>query len=227
MAQILSFFRKPARRAPVRGRRAGRAARGFSIEVMPRTAAKVEDFRAILPAGTRVYLAHIDGTDFAEMLAAARRLADEGFAVMPHFPARGIAEPGRARRPGRRLCRRRRARGAGDRRRHRHAARAVRRGDAAAARPGSSTRAASPACTSPAIRRATATSTPPAATANAMAALAREGRLPRETDAAMAIATQFCFDAGPAIAWAERLRGSGHHAAGAYRRRRAGEAADA
>ena len=79
----------------------------FSIEVMPRTAAKVADFRAILPAGTRVYLAHIDGTDFAEMLAAARRLADEGFAVMPHFPARGIAEPRRARRPRRRLRRRR------------------------------------------------------------------------------------------------------------------------
>ena len=58
---------------------------------MPRTAAKVDDFRAILPAGTRVYLAHIDGTDFAEMLATARRLVDEGFAVMPHFPARGIA----------------------------------------------------------------------------------------------------------------------------------------
>ena len=59
---------------------------------MPRTAAKVDDFRAILPAGTRVYLAHIDGTDFAEMLATARRLVDEGFAVMPHFPARGIAD---------------------------------------------------------------------------------------------------------------------------------------
>ncbi len=58
---------------------------------MPRTAAKIDDFRAILPAGTRVYLAHIDGTDFAEMLATARRLVDEGFAVMPHFPARGIA----------------------------------------------------------------------------------------------------------------------------------------
>ena len=33
--------------------------RGYSIEVMPRTAEKVEDFRALLPRGTRVYIAQI------------------------------------------------------------------------------------------------------------------------------------------------------------------------
>jgi len=63
---------------------------GFSIEVMPRTAAKIADFRALLPAGTRIYLAHIDGTPFDDMLATARRLSQQGFAVMPHFPARLI-----------------------------------------------------------------------------------------------------------------------------------------
>ncbi len=64
---------------------------GYSIEVMPRTAAKVEDFRALLPAGTRVYIAHIAGTAIADMLATARRLIGEGFEVMPHFPARLIS----------------------------------------------------------------------------------------------------------------------------------------
>jgi len=64
--------------------------KGFSIEVMPRTAAKIDDFRAILPAGTRVYIAHIDGTPFADMLSTAKRLTAEGFEVMPHFPARII-----------------------------------------------------------------------------------------------------------------------------------------
>jgi methylenetetrahydrofolate reductase (NADPH) len=63
-----------------------------SIEVMPRTAEKVATFRSILPAGTRIYIAHIDGTPFEEMVATARRLAREGFAVMPHFPARLIAD---------------------------------------------------------------------------------------------------------------------------------------
>jgi methylenetetrahydrofolate reductase (NADPH) len=63
---------------------------GYSIEVMPRTAEKVEDFRALLPPGTRVYIAHIEGTPIEDMVATARRIAGEGFDVMPHFPARII-----------------------------------------------------------------------------------------------------------------------------------------
>ncbi len=63
---------------------------GYSIEVMPRTAAKIEDFRALLPAGTRVYIAHIEGTPIDEMVATARRLRDEGMVAMPHLPARAI-----------------------------------------------------------------------------------------------------------------------------------------
>lgn len=65
---------------------------GWSIEVLPRTAEKVEDFRAILPPGTRVYIAHIDGTEIADMVATARRIAGQGFSVMPHFPARSIRD---------------------------------------------------------------------------------------------------------------------------------------
>ena len=63
---------------------------GYSIEVMPRTAAKIENFREFLPAGTRVYIAHIDGTPIEDMVATARRLTEEGYAVMPHIPARSI-----------------------------------------------------------------------------------------------------------------------------------------
>jgi methylenetetrahydrofolate reductase (NADPH) len=65
---------------------------GYSIEVMPRTAAKVEDFGALLPPGTRVYIAHIEGTPIEDMVATAKRLRDEGFEPMPHFPARIIAD---------------------------------------------------------------------------------------------------------------------------------------
>ena len=35
---------------------------GASIEVMPRTAAKIDSFTGLLPAGTGVYVAHIEGT---------------------------------------------------------------------------------------------------------------------------------------------------------------------
>jgi methylenetetrahydrofolate reductase (NADPH) len=65
--------------------------KGYSIEVMPRTAAKVEDFRALLPAGTRVYIAHID-TPIEDMVATAARLRREGYEPMPHFPARIIKD---------------------------------------------------------------------------------------------------------------------------------------
>lgn len=88
---LLPFLRRAeAPKAP--GEAARRFLGGWSIEVMPRTAEKVEDFRAILPPGTRVYVAHIDGTEIADMVATARRIAGQGFTVMPHFPARSIAD---------------------------------------------------------------------------------------------------------------------------------------
>lgn len=65
---------------------------GYSIEVMPRTAEKVEDFRTLLAPGTRVYIAHIEGTPIEDMVATAKRLTDEGYPVMPHFPARIIKD---------------------------------------------------------------------------------------------------------------------------------------
>ncbi|WP_435258867.1 methylenetetrahydrofolate reductase [Thioclava sp. FR2] len=65
---------------------------GYSIEVMPRTAEKVENFRALLPTGTRVYIAHIEGTPIEEMVATAKRIGEEGYIVMPHFPARIIKD---------------------------------------------------------------------------------------------------------------------------------------
>ncbi len=67
---------------------------GYSIEVMPRTAAKIECFADLLPARTRVYIAHIEGTTIDEMVETAKRIRGEGFAVMPHFPARYIRDAG-------------------------------------------------------------------------------------------------------------------------------------
>ncbi|WP_347313355.1 methylenetetrahydrofolate reductase [Defluviimonas sp. SAOS-178_SWC] len=66
--------------------------KGYSIEVMPRTAEKVESFRDLLPAGTRVYIAHIEGTPIEDMVVTAKRLNAEGFPVMPHFPARIVKD---------------------------------------------------------------------------------------------------------------------------------------
>lgn len=63
---------------------------GASLEVTPRTAEKIADFRALLPPGRRIYIAHIAGTEFAAMLATAQRLTAEGYEVMPHIPARVV-----------------------------------------------------------------------------------------------------------------------------------------
>lgn len=90
----LSFFRKDSKE-PANGAQAAEMEaflKGYSIEVMPRTAEKVEDFRSLLPKGTRVYIAHIDGTPIEDMVATAKRIGAEGFDVMPHFPARIIKD---------------------------------------------------------------------------------------------------------------------------------------
>ena len=64
----------------------------YSIEVMPRTADKIDNFRDLLPTGTRVYIAHIEGTPIDDMVATAKRLNADGYQVMPHFPARIIKD---------------------------------------------------------------------------------------------------------------------------------------
>ena len=100
MAKILNFFERrralateAAAAGPTHetGGLAGLLA-GYSVEVMPKTAEKIASFRDLFPEGTRIYVAHIDGTPFADMLRTVTRIADEGFPVMPHLPARSIPD---------------------------------------------------------------------------------------------------------------------------------------
>lgn len=65
---------------------------GFSVEVMPKTLAKLPDIDGLFPKGTRVYIAHIAGTPIAEMVATAKRLKDAGYTPMPHIPARLVPD---------------------------------------------------------------------------------------------------------------------------------------
>ncbi|SUZ32815.1 hypothetical protein ROE7235_02577 [Roseibaca ekhonensis] len=83
-------FRRPVETVAPQNGQVEALMQGFSLEVMPRTAEKIDDFRALLPLGTRVYIAHIEGTPIAEMVATAARLRAEGMEPMPHFPARII-----------------------------------------------------------------------------------------------------------------------------------------
>ena len=62
----------------------------FSIEVTPKAALKIENFSDYLPHKTLIYIAHIEGTPIDDMVQTAKKITDQGFSAMPHFPARII-----------------------------------------------------------------------------------------------------------------------------------------
>ncbi len=180
---------------------------GFSIEVMPRTAEKVEDFRALLPAGTRVYVAHIEGTPIEDMVRTARRIAAEGFPVMPHFPARLIRD---------------RAELADWIARYQGEAgvdQALLLGGGVATPAGHFDNSMQLIETGlfdrAGFRRLHVAGHPegnrdiPGGEAALMDALRWKQDYANRSDAEMAITTQFCFEAAPVIAWAEALRADG------------------
>lgn len=183
--------------------------KGYSIEVMPRTAEKVEDFKTLLPKGTRVYIAHIEGTPIEDMVATAKRLAADGYPVMPHFPARiikdaatlenwiamyqgeagvdqalllagGVAQPHGAFESSMQLLESGAFGRAGFKRLH------------VAGHP-----------------EGNRDIDPKGGTANVDEALRWKQKFSETTDAQMAMATQFAFEAKPIIAWADSLKEAG------------------
>ena len=65
---------------------------GFSIEVTPRAASKIDNFADLIPKGTLIYIAHIEGTPIEDMVSTAKKINEQGFKPMPHFPARIIKD---------------------------------------------------------------------------------------------------------------------------------------
>ncbi len=64
----------------------------FSIEVMPRTLSKLTYIEDLWPKNTRVYIAHLEGTEITDMISTASRIKKAGYLPMPHFPARIIKD---------------------------------------------------------------------------------------------------------------------------------------
>ena len=64
----------------------------FSIEVTPNAAKKIDKFSDYLTPGTLIYVAHIEGTPIEETVETAKKISDQGFIPMPHFPARIITK---------------------------------------------------------------------------------------------------------------------------------------
>ena len=182
---------------------------GYSIEVMPRTAEKVENFRDLLPEGTRVYIAHIDGTPIEDMVATAKRLNADGYPVMPHFPARIIKDKATL------ADWIARYQGEAD----------VRQGLILAGNPaqqmgeldssiqlletGLFDRAGFKRLHVAGHPEGNRDIDPDGSMKNVSQALAWKQKFSETTDAEMAIATQFCFEAKPIIQWADDLKAAG------------------
>lgn len=211
MARILDFFGRKEAPEPQLPAPAGLAGliEGFSVEVMPRTAEKVEDFRELFPAGTRIYIAHIDGTPIEDMVATARRLAGEGFPVMPHFPARSIPDAATladwiARYQGEAGVDQALVLGGGiDRPRGAFDC------SMQLLETGLFDKAGFRRLHVAGHPEGNKDIDPDGSDRNVIEALRWKQAFTERTGAEMAIATQFCFEAGPVIAWAERLKREG------------------
>lgn len=207
---LLNFRRRESAEQPrVANGDMERFLKGFSIEVMPRTAAKVDDFRAILPEGTRVYIAHIEGTPIEEMVETAKRLNADGFPVMPHFPARIIKDEATladwiARYQGEADVKQALLLAGGVAQPH---------GDYHCSmqllETGLFDKAGFERLHVAGHPEGNRDIDPDGGEANVMEALRWKQAFSERTDAKMAMATQFAFDADPIIAWAEGLREAG------------------
>lgn len=63
---------------------------GFTIETTPGSALKIPDYREHLRPDCKVAVTFLPGSDFADTIATAKRLKEEGFQPLPHFAARSI-----------------------------------------------------------------------------------------------------------------------------------------
>jgi methylenetetrahydrofolate reductase (NADPH) len=180
---------------------------GYSIEVMPRTAEKIESFRDLLPKGTRVYIAHIEGTPIEDMVATAARLAGEGFPVMPHFPARIIKDKATLAD----WIARYKAEAGVDQ------ALLLAGGVAAPHGEFHCSMQLMETGLFDGFKRLHVAGhpegnrdiDPDGSDKNVMDALRWKQKFSETTDAKMALATQFCFEAAPVIAWADQLKAEG------------------
>jgi methylenetetrahydrofolate reductase (NADPH) len=68
------------------------AVEGWSIEVTPTGATKIESFATCLSPGTTVNVTFLPGSDPLETVAVAKRLHNEGMNAVPHLAARSLKD---------------------------------------------------------------------------------------------------------------------------------------
>jgi methylenetetrahydrofolate reductase (NADH) len=63
----------------------------YSIEATTHDASKFDEIRAVLKAGTRIYVAHVPGTPIDDVVTLALRFKDAGLTPVPHIIARKLS----------------------------------------------------------------------------------------------------------------------------------------
>lgn len=61
-----------------------------TLEVTPGGAAKIDDFREVLRPNQIVYVTFLPGSDFRDTVTTVKKLKDQGMRPVPHFAARSI-----------------------------------------------------------------------------------------------------------------------------------------
>jgi methylenetetrahydrofolate reductase (NADPH) len=179
---------------------------GFSVEVTPASAAKVEDFSAHLAAGTTVNVTFLPGSDIADTIAICARLRREGFNPVPHIAARSLES-------------------AAHLERYLDGLASDAQVDEALVIGGGVDNPVGPYATSMQVLSSGLLErhgiskigvaghpegSPDISTAEISVALAEKNAWARDTDADVYIETQFCFEADTIVSWERRLRAEGN-----------------
>jgi methylenetetrahydrofolate reductase (NADPH) len=179
---------------------------GFSVEVTPASAAKVEDFSAHLAPGTTVNVTFLPGSDITETIATCARLRREGFNPVPHIGARSLESAAHLERYLDGLAREAQI-------------------DEALVIGGGVDKPVGPFATSMQVLTTGLLErygiksigvaghpegSPDIPDADIRVALAEKNAWARDTDAEVYIETQFCFEADTIVAWERRIRTEGN-----------------
>jgi methylenetetrahydrofolate reductase (NADPH) len=178
----------------------------FTVEVTPKEVRKDPGLLAdVLPAGTRVYTTFLPATPFDDTVAAAATLADQGLRPVPHLAARSVASGAELDRMVGRLA----AAGADE---------LLVIGGSVDTPAGAITESMqvlrSGVLERHGIRRVGVAGHPegnPEVGDEALAAaIAGKNAFAADTGTQMYLLTQFCFAAGPVVAWERRIRAAGN-----------------
>ena len=87
---------QPGRAAPATDDLKGRIVSfmgGASTEITPSEESRLPELKAVLPAGTAVFVAHTPNASFAQVIHAALAVRSAGFLATPHIAVRRVPNP--------------------------------------------------------------------------------------------------------------------------------------